>query len=737
MPGHEEHEPWRPFQHLERRYFDPGPTGFGVWRAFGGIVGMMICNDRRWPETYRVMGLQGVELILVRLQHADPLRARPEPGHPPGLPQRARDAGRRLPERHWVVGVAKGGVEEGVDALAQSLIIAPIGPDRGAGGAPTGDELIAARCDLDWCARYKGTLFDFDRYRRPEVYTPHHQPDGCGRAARGVTDDARVHAQRPAGRRRRRPPPPARRAARGARRHLAEGRLLAVGPVRVLHRAGRRQGDGRRASSRWPRSAGKSIVTLEGVDEDERDRYADAFAACGGLQCGFCIPGIVVRAKAQIDKKGADLTRDEMARHLGAHLCRCTGYVKILDAIEAVAKGKELGAGAPRRRRQPRRRSTRRGELALGDRGYIDDIRVAGHAPRRAAPHRPRPGRRRCASTRRRRRAARRRRRRVHRRRRARRAAGRAHPQGLAGAHPGRRAHSYLGDVLAVVVAETRQQAARPPPSWSRSSTTCCARSPTRSPPSTSDRDRRVGHRRQRAVARPRYARGDVDAALGRQRPRRARGVPDPAHRARLPRAGVDAGRARPPTAARCTCTPAARACGTTATTSPRVLGVDHDRVTVELVSNGGAFGGKEDMANQAQTALAAWLLQRPVKCTLSREESLLHPPQAPPDPHGVLGRLRRRRHGSPRCRCAPSATRAPTPASGMKVLERAAGHASGPYHVPAIDVRADRRPHQQPGVRRVPRLRRQPGPVRHGGRASTGWPSRSASAAGRSASAT
>ena len=64
IPGHEEHEPDRPFQHAERYYFEPGPDGFGVWRAFGGVVGMMICNDRRWPETYRVMGLQGVELML-------------------------------------------------------------------------------------------------------------------------------------------------------------------------------------------------------------------------------------------------------------------------------------------------------------------------------------------------------------------------------------------------------------------------------------------------------------------------------------------------------------------------------------------------------------------------------------------------------------------------------------------------------------------------------------------------
>src|SRR5438552_3066816 len=90
------------------------------------------------------------------------------------------------------------------------------------------------------------------------------------------------------------------------------------------------------------RAAGKSIVTLEGLPEDERDCYANAFAAAGGLQCGFCIPGIVIRAKAQIDKKGADLAPHDMARHLGAHLCRCTGYVKILDAIDMVAKGKLL-----------------------------------------------------------------------------------------------------------------------------------------------------------------------------------------------------------------------------------------------------------------------------------------------------------------------------------------------------------------------------------------------------------
>ena len=100
IPGHEEHEPDRPFQHAERYYFEPGPDGFGVWRAFGGIVGMMICNDRRWPETLPGDGPAGRRADPVRLQHADPLRARPEPGHPAGLPQRPGHAGRRLPERH-------------------------------------------------------------------------------------------------------------------------------------------------------------------------------------------------------------------------------------------------------------------------------------------------------------------------------------------------------------------------------------------------------------------------------------------------------------------------------------------------------------------------------------------------------------------------------------------------------------------------------------------------------------
>lgn len=169
IPGHEHHEPGRPFQHAERYYFEPGPEGFGVWRAFGGVVGMMICNDRRWPESYREMGLQGVEMILCG--YNTPIHYVPDPSQDilQGFHNSLVMQAGAYQNGTWVVGVAKGGVEEGVDSLGQTAIIAPSGQIV-AQAYTTGDELLVARCDLDWCARYKDTLFDFDRYRRPEVY---------------------------------------------------------------------------------------------------------------------------------------------------------------------------------------------------------------------------------------------------------------------------------------------------------------------------------------------------------------------------------------------------------------------------------------------------------------------------------------------------------------------------------------------------------------------------------------
>ena len=169
IPGHEHHEPDRPFQHAERYYFTPSNEGFGVWPAFNGRMGMMICNDRRWPESYRVMGLQGVEMILCG--YNTPLHYVPDPSQ--DLLQSFHNAlvmqSGAYQNGTFVVGVAKGGVEEGVDSLADSSIIAPSGEIL-AKTATNGDEIITAVCDLDWCNNYKKTLFDFNKYRRPEVY---------------------------------------------------------------------------------------------------------------------------------------------------------------------------------------------------------------------------------------------------------------------------------------------------------------------------------------------------------------------------------------------------------------------------------------------------------------------------------------------------------------------------------------------------------------------------------------
>jgi predicted amidohydrolase len=182
IPGHEHNEPDRPFQHAERYYFEPSPVGFGVWRAFGGLMGMMICNDRRWPESYRVMGLQGVEMILCG--YNTPIHYVPDPSQDvlQGFHNALVMQSGAYQNGTWMVGVAKGGVEEGVDSLAQSMIIAPSGQIV-AQAVTADDELVIARCDLDRCKRYKDTLFDFDRYRRPEVY-------GRITAQRGVVEPA-------------------------------------------------------------------------------------------------------------------------------------------------------------------------------------------------------------------------------------------------------------------------------------------------------------------------------------------------------------------------------------------------------------------------------------------------------------------------------------------------------------------------------------------------------------------
>jgi predicted amidohydrolase len=178
LPGHVEYDPARKVQHLEKRYFEVGNLGFPVIRApMGGVdginMGLMICNDRRWPEAWRVLGLQGVELVMLGY-------------NTPSLNQERSGAGfeahhLRVFHSHlsvqagayqnatFAVAVAKAGTEDGCELFGHSIIVNPQGEIM-AQATSWDDELVTADCDLDTCTLGRTTIFAFDRHRRPEAY---------------------------------------------------------------------------------------------------------------------------------------------------------------------------------------------------------------------------------------------------------------------------------------------------------------------------------------------------------------------------------------------------------------------------------------------------------------------------------------------------------------------------------------------------------------------------------------
>ena len=429
------------------------------------------------------------------------------------------------------------------------------------------------------------------------------------------------------------------------------------------------------------RTNGENVTTLEGFDDAELQRYCDSFAAHGALQCGFCIPGILVRAKALIEKKGEALTRDESARHLGAHLCRCTGYIKILDAIQDLASGvvpepqspKGVGSSGTKYEAEA---------LAAGERPFIDDMQVDGllHGALKLSDHARAdilkikteaalategvvavftaadiPGELRV---------------------------GLIHKDWPVMIPEGGRT-SYLGDVLAVVIANDRATAVE--------ATTLIDIEYQVHPPMTdpirvveSDEDA-VWGLDGNTLSTSSYQRGDVDSLLESS----AHVVRETFQTQRVEHAFLEPESTLAiPTEDGLYVYTGGQGIWDDRNDIARVLGVDPFLITTELVSNGGAFGGKEDMSNQAHTALAAWLLNEPVQITLSREQSLLMHPKRHPirmtyeagcDVNGKLTALRARMLGDS----------GPYASVGMKVLERSAGHATGPYVLQAVDVEA------------------------------------------------
>ncbi|WMS44029.1 N-carbamoyl-D-amino-acid hydrolase [Acuticoccus sp. MNP-M23] len=170
LPGHSEWDDNRAFQHLEKRYFEPGDLGFPVYRTLGGIFGMCICNDRRWPETFRVMGLQNVEMVTLGFNTPS---VNSEKGGE-GIEQRlfhhrlSLQAG-AYQNATWVVAVAKAGSEDDHHLMGGTLIVDPNG--HIVGELPGEDDgVLVHTCDLDETKFGKSTIFDFARHRRIEHY---------------------------------------------------------------------------------------------------------------------------------------------------------------------------------------------------------------------------------------------------------------------------------------------------------------------------------------------------------------------------------------------------------------------------------------------------------------------------------------------------------------------------------------------------------------------------------------
>ena len=451
---------------------------------------------------------------------------------------------------------------------------------------------------------------------------------------------------------------------------------------------------------------GREVVTLEGLPEEQRRVLADAFVQDGAVQCGFCTPGIVLRAASLLE---GDPDRGKIAKGLAGHLCRCTGYARIVDAVRSAAEAWRQGEPVAHRPRRPdffgegrglerTSRSNgahgvggsspryRGGEHAMGHKPYVADMSVVGmrHGALVLAEH-PRakvlridpepalemPGVERVLT--------------------AEDVPGERHvglihadwPIFIATGETTR----CVGDVIAMVIADSQFRARQAAEAVAVDYEVL---EPVSDPQAALEPGApRVhdggGWNHDNLLDVCRFSRGDVDAALAAAE----HVIEETYSTQRIEHAFLE------PEA--CLAVPTDHGVKVFSQTQgvhddqtqiAPVLGLAPERVEVELVTNGGAFGGKEDLSVQAQTALAARLLGRPVRTVLTRDQSIrMHPKRHPitlrytvgADAEGRLTAVRARIVGDTGAYASV----------GMKVLERAAGHSCGPYRVPNVDVEA------------------------------------------------
>ena len=455
---------------------------------------------------------------------------------------------------------------------------------------------------------------------------------------------------------------------------------------------------------------GRTVLTLEGVPEELRRVLSESFVLEGGVQCGFCIPGILMRASTLVER-GRTADREAVAQALSGHLCRCTGYARILDGIQTAGElwhnGRSVAGRQPRRhsffgeefglhRTTPAPADGAPGignsptryygaEQALGERPFIGDMHVDGmlHGAPVLSDH-PR-------------------------------AKVLSIDTGAAAAMPGvirvftapdvpglrgtglnipdlpvfvaiGETTCCVGDMLALVVADTsfhaREAAKRVHVEYE-------VYTPVTDPVAALEPGAPQVHAPGNLHVHPNllettaFSRGDVDAAFAA-----SAHVIEQTFRTQP----VDPAFLEPEA---CLALPQGKGVkvftqsqGSTYDHSQiaKVLNLPMEEVEIELASTGGAFGAKEELSIQAQTALAAYLLGRPVKVVLTRAESTqLHPKRHPmilrytvgADAEGHLLAVRARILGDTGAYAG----------TGGKCLLRAACHSCGPYRVPNVDI--------------------------------------------------
>ena len=169
LPGHRELEPDFPFQHLEKRYFETGDLGFPVFNTLNTTLGMCICNDRRWPETYRMLGLQGAEMVLLGYNTPVHYPRAPELDHLQDFHNHLSLQAGAYQNGTWVAAAAKAGCEENCDMIGGSCIVSPSG-EIVIRCETLADEVITWDCDLDLCQTIQNNIFNFALHREPENY---------------------------------------------------------------------------------------------------------------------------------------------------------------------------------------------------------------------------------------------------------------------------------------------------------------------------------------------------------------------------------------------------------------------------------------------------------------------------------------------------------------------------------------------------------------------------------------